>query len=373
MVSSSERTTCDSNLLFYQPLLPVDSLLHHLHSDANAAPSDLIPRHYRISIQAPRKQPYKKQPVKNEPSSFLLEKLVGDVAIAVGVTFCVAPFLTIVDKAIVQRAAGSHTSWTSGLESMRVIARNPIRYIKSPTFLLMWGVYASTYSTANSLKTYTEHCQHQEERRQTTTTTTNPTTTSTPSSSTTVGAPLSGLTVFLGTTVVNSGGSLIKDRAYARMFGTVAKRSVPKITYGLWMTRDFLVIGSSFVLPDLCASHLHKKYDYDKDKAKQVAQVTIPVAMQFIAGPLQLLGLDCYNRSLSEMTTRQAVLERGRFLSNGFTSIVSARIARIVPGYSIGGVLNTKYRDQWRSYLRNQEVSPLRQFAWNKQAKLPAH
>jgi hypothetical protein len=291
------------------------------------------------------------------------------VAIGFGVTFCVAPFLTIVDKAIVQRAAGSHSLWTSGLETMGVIARNPMKYIKSPTFLLMWGVYASTYSTANTLKTYTEHCQHQEERRRTTTTTT----TTTPSSSTTQGALPSGMTVFLGTTAVNSGGSLMKDRAYARMFGTVAKRSVPKITYGLWMTRDFLVVGSSFLLPDLCASHLHKNYGYDKDKTKQVAQVTIPIAMQFIAGPLQLLGLDCYNRSLSEMTTRQAVLERGRFLGNGFTSIVSARIARIIPGYSIGGVLNTKYRDQWRAYLRNQEVSPLRQHAgsilnWNKQA-----
>ena len=165
MVSCSQRTKCYSDLIIYRPLLPPDSLLHHLHFVANAAaPSDLIPHHYRISVQTPRKKPYKKQGVP-EASSFLLDKLVGDVAVGVGVTFCVAPFLTIVDKAIVQRASGTHSLWTSGLETLGVIARNPIKYIKSPTFLLMWGVYACTYSTANSLKTYTGHCQHQEEQR----------------------------------------------------------------------------------------------------------------------------------------------------------------------------------------------------------------
>jgi hypothetical protein len=166
----------------------------------------------------------------------------------------------------------------------------------------------------------------------------------------------SSLAVFLGTSTVNSAGSLFKDRAYARMFGTVAKKSVPKVAYGLWMTRDFLVVGSGFILPDLVAKHWGEDY-------KQAAQASMPVAMQFIAGPLQLLGLDLYNRPLENLTTRQAVVERSRFLKEGMTSVVSARIARIIPGYSIGGVLNTKFRDQWRGYLSQEHRSPLRETA----------
>jgi hypothetical protein len=337
---SSKRTRCDSDLLLYQPLLAQDLVLHHLHH--HDVPFLLVPQQKpRISIQN-RKQP---RQTDDESESLLADNMVGDVAVGTGVTFCVAPFLTVVDKAIVQRAAGTHSLWISGLETLGTIARNPIRFIKSPTFLWMWGVYAATYSTANILKTHTEHSQQQQERAEPRRQALSP--------------PSSGLGVFLGISAVNSGGSLLKDRAYAQMFGTVAKRSIPKISYGLWMTRDFLVVGSSFILPDLVA----KQLPYDTQTSKQVAQITMPVAMQFIAGPLQLLGLDCYNRSLSEMTTRQAVFERGRFLANGFTSIVSARIARIIPGYSIGGVLNTKFRDQWRAYLLQRETSPVQSVA----------
>jgi hypothetical protein len=209
------------------------------------------------------------------------------------------------------------------------------------------GVYAATYSTANSLKTYTEHVDEQERRAR------NTRRRNVSSQNKASGSIDSGFAVFLGISAVNSTGSLFKDRAYARMFGTVAKRSIPKVSYGLWMSRDFLVVGSGFILPDLVAKHWGEDY-------KQLAQAGMPVAMQFIAGPLQLLGLDFYNRPLENLTTRQAVLERSHFLKQGMASVITARIARIIPGYSIGGVLNTKFRDQWRNYLTSQEHrSPL--------------
>ena len=55
--------------------------------------------------------------------------------------------MTTVDKAIVQRAAGTHTILQSCVESLTSIFRNPVGYVKSPMFLMMWGVYASTYTT----------------------------------------------------------------------------------------------------------------------------------------------------------------------------------------------------------------------------------
>jgi hypothetical protein len=86
------------------------------------------------------------------PSTFLSEsdlglKFTGDILVALSVTFGVSPFLSVIDKAIVQKAAGTHSILQSSFESTVNIARNPGSFIRSPVFLAMWGVYAATYST----------------------------------------------------------------------------------------------------------------------------------------------------------------------------------------------------------------------------------
>jgi hypothetical protein len=283
-------------------------------------------------------------------SSNLADKLAGDVAVGCGVTFVVAPFIGVVDKAIVQRAAGTHSMVGSGIESISNMARNPIAYIKSPTFLLMWGVYAATYSTANSLKTIMEHREYYRTR----TPIVNPTATT---SSNVTSANNGKLGVFLGTAVVNSSTSLFKDRAFARMFGTSgAATSIPMVTFGLWAARDCLVIGSSFILPDIMAKKLVDDWDIKKSDAQKISQLSLPVATQFLAGPIQLLGLDFYNRPLANHTFREAVMDRTRFLIQGYFGVVAARIARIAPGYGIGGIYNTQFRDQWREHLIEKEI-----------------
>lgn len=83
-------------------------------------------------------------------SSELAANLLGDVIVACGVTFGLAPFISVIDKSIVQRAAGTHTVLQSCTESVKTMVRNPISFVKSPMFLMMWGVYAATYSTGKS-------------------------------------------------------------------------------------------------------------------------------------------------------------------------------------------------------------------------------
>jgi hypothetical protein len=131
-------TQCEEDTLLFQPLLPRDLMINQMQYYTHSIPS--LPQHFQISIQNRKSPIHGKDRNKDdeEPVSQLMDKLIGDVAIGVGVTFFVAPFLTVVDKAIVQRAAGSHSLWTSGLESLAVITRNPIRFMKSPTFLWMW-------------------------------------------------------------------------------------------------------------------------------------------------------------------------------------------------------------------------------------------
>lgn len=77
-------------------------------------------------------------------------KLSGDILVAFGVTFAVSPFLSVIDKAIVQKAAGTHSIFQSSLETAVGIARDPVKFFKSPAFLAMWSVYALTYSTGES-------------------------------------------------------------------------------------------------------------------------------------------------------------------------------------------------------------------------------
>jgi hypothetical protein len=64
------------------------------------------------------------------------------------------------------------------------------------------------------------------------------------------------MAVFLGTCYRAGAASLYKDRAYARMFGNSSHES-PKVTYGLWMVCDFLLVGFTVYSPDLVFEKMH--------------------------------------------------------------------------------------------------------------------
>lgn len=259
-------------------------------------------------------------------SGTLGEKLLGDILSASFVGLGVAPFLTVVDKAIVQRAAGTHTIVESSLQTIRYMITNPVAYARSPVFLMMWGVYASTYAAANTIKTLIEHKSHDENRN------------SQDNTAKTV--------TFVGTTLVNSTSTVMKDQAYARMFGTAAAApSVPMKSYTLWAMRDCMVIGSSFVLPDLTSKRLQEQASMSKKDAICISQLTCPILAQFLATPCQLLGLDFYNRP------KEPFKGRLLFMGRNYWSVCSARIARIAPAYGIGGIGNTFLRDGWRNCL----------------------
>jgi len=59
--------------------------------------------------------------------------LLGDAIIAAGVTAVAAPFVGIVDKAVVQKSSGTHTLIQSSIESVKGMLRNPAAYFRSPT------------------------------------------------------------------------------------------------------------------------------------------------------------------------------------------------------------------------------------------------
>jgi hypothetical protein len=283
-------------------------------------------------------------------------KLTGDVAVATTITFGIAPFLSVIDKAIVQKAAGTHSIVQSSLESVVQVVKSPLTFVRSPVFLMMWGVYAATYTTANCLKTLTEHNEQKrvEQIEQEYQYHRNPNPNQSKSATTITNSNMIQFGVFATTTAINSSTTMLKDKYYAKHFGTAAsKLKVPMITYGLWGLRDCMVIGSSFILPDVMCGMLQESSNgaLDKGTALRISQFACPVVAQFVAGPIQLLGLDIYNRPLknTNMTFQHRITERVRFQVQNFTAIVGARIARIAPAYGVGGIGNTYLRDQWRA------------------------
>lgn len=294
------------------------------------------------------------QPLVDASSSFMLrEKLVGDVSVAVTVTALAAPFLTIIDKALVERSAGTHSVLSSVSKSVGSMLRHPVAFVRSPTYLWMWGTYAATYSAANTLRTLTEYADTPTNEISSTSLHANrkENNTGTPPVSVTAST-----TLFLGTAVVNSTMSILKDSAYAKLYGSVASVSIPKITYGLWMLRDLTVIGAAFVLPSHVASVLQKNTNLNKADSTRVAQLATPVAVQVIAGPLHFVGYDCYNRSLSHLPSwRHIISERARFLQTGLVEVVVARMVRILPGYGMAGVWNTELRKAWRHQVATKD------------------
>ena len=288
--------------------------------------------------------------------------LLGDVVVAASVTAVVAPSLTIIDKALVQSSAGTHSPWTSVQESIVSMWHRPGRYFTSPTFGWMWLAYATTYSTANLLKTLTT----EETTRSTrpTTTTTRPNESSVQQSATATTAKTnttasSASLVFVGTTLANSTLSMLKDRAYARMFAatststsTTTPVTIPRTAYGLWMARDLTVIGSSFVLPPLVAQQLQTYHDHHPADGSSssswyltLAQLVTPLAAQVVAGPLHYLGLDVVHHSQQSWRDRWMRLQ-----PTLLRTVIPARMIRILPGYSLAGIWNQSGRQAWHQW-----------------------
>jgi hypothetical protein len=118
------------------PLLATSTISSDIQADPLTSSSSMSINHRtQLKIHAPF------------ISSSLLLKLAGDVFVGCTVALGISPVLTVIDKAIVQKAAGTHGVLQSSWNSFGNLVKNPVQYFRSPMFLLMWGVYASTYCT----------------------------------------------------------------------------------------------------------------------------------------------------------------------------------------------------------------------------------
>jgi len=249
----------------------------------------------------------------------------------------VAPAISIVDKAIVSNASGLEPLVPCLINGVKTLLTKPVYFFKQPSFLFIWGVYSGTYIVANNIDALCERSSRS-----------------------------SFYPKFVGSSFANVTLSVLKDKAFARMFGTGAPAPMSYTSMGLFATRDSMTILASFSLPDIVSQRMQASVGMGKVSADTWAQLLTPVTMQIFSTPLHLHGLDLYNRPHLEAATATGTLpssststaakeapplSRTAFVAKEYVKTVLARMARILPAFGVGGVVNKYIRKSGRDYL----------------------
>lgn len=218
----------------------------------------------------------------------------------------VSPAVSVVDKAIFSNASGRASFSQSFKESVLTVGRHPIQFVRNPSFLWVWSVYSSTYTAFNMATYYTE--THDLEHAST--------------------------SILAVTSSINITMSVLKDRAFSRMFGTTAPRPLPKSSLMCYALRDFITVFGSFTLVQPVAKHLQESFRFEEEQAYNVSQVFCPLFAQLFNTPIFLYGMDLYNKPVASSP------ERLSFVRQQFWKTFWLRTARIGPAFSLGGVAN---------------------------------
>lgn len=151
---------------------------------------------------------------------------------------------------------------------------------------------------------------------------------------TTTGVPL-GFIATVIVTLVNTGCGIAKDSAFAEMFGSSGSKGaepkakkMPPAVFAIWFLRDLVSFTFVLTLPDVPAKKI-SRIDVS------TARFLTPVLAQYFTTTLHLLGLSLVN--LPGAPLRE---ELKACFGEGYFSTVAARQMRIIPPYSIGGILN---------------------------------
>lgn len=235
--------------------------------------------------------------------------LLADVGAALGASFCVAPFIAIVDKAIVENTSGLATMKNSLKSSFTELFLRPHKFFAKPTFFMLWGVYGGTYIAANFISSVCDTSKATDHQRH--------------------------MAKFVGVSSINITLNVTKDRAFARMFGSGVARPIPMSSLAMFCARDSMTVFASFNLAPLAAEAMG---------SAATSQLVCPLLMQFVSAPLHIMGLDRYNRPAETMASRLNTIKE-KYLQTAL-----ARCGRIGPAFGVGALLNAPLR----KYLHSQ-------------------
>ncbi|CAN0273110.1 unnamed protein product [Ascophyllum nodosum] len=212
-------------------------------------------------------------------------------------------------------ASGAMKTGDSSIrEGVKEMILRPHVFHCRPEFLMIWGVYAATYVTANMIMTTCDQRKVDDTWPK-----------------------------FIGTTFVNITTVVAKDLAFTRMFATVKPRPMPIATYVLFTVRDGMTVAASFNMPSPASKYLQERFGMSEKNADVTAQLACPASVQLLSTPLNLLGMDLYNNPNSTM------MARAKFISREYNSAMILRVSRTGPAFGIGGVGNTAFRKYFAS------------------------
>jgi len=229
-----------------------------------------------------------------------------------------APFISIMDKAITSNASGREPLWTCVQSGFRMLFKHPGEFLKQPSFKWIAFVYSGTYVVANLTQL---GCEVQEIPWQ--------------------------YPKFVATSATNISLSILKDRAFAKMFSQVGSpaRPFPLLALALFGARDAMTVFASFNLPPIITPWV-ENFGVPLSLARAAVQLTTPLAMQILSVPLHLYALDLYNRPAVVFS------ERASFVRREYLKTVFARWGRILPAFGIGGVINAELLDFSKNILK---------------------
>ncbi|KAJ5373745.1 hypothetical protein N7517_005751 [Penicillium concentricum] len=271
------------------------------------------------------------------------KRLGVDIASAATAGALTCPLITIIDRAIMEKASKGFPISQTIKNCLRSMVARPSGFFFSTPFLLIYTLYTSTYLTANAIDTLRSTTHNQP-----------------------YNAIDTGLPKFFATTIVNMTICVYKDARFAKISSTmntnpvawkygsalrapcppsaptVPTLQIPKVSYGLFCLRDSITIWASFNIPALIAPSVPDFLASSPTMKSSIAQFACPAAMQFASTPMHLLGLDLYNRQPAggmHWTERVARIRRD------YVPSCFARMGKIVPAYGVGGVVNVRMRD----------------------------
>ncbi|KAG2416628.1 hypothetical protein HFD88_007844 [Aspergillus terreus] len=279
-----------------------------------------------------------------------------DIASAATAGALTCPVITVIDRAIIEKAAKGVSIRQTITSCFRSMLTHPAGFFLSTPFLLIYTLYTSTYLTANAIDTVTSTLRNK--------------------SFSTV---FPGTAKFVTTTAVNMGICVYKDARFAKLFGAKTPPSssssssaspspepsppaschpsgtakVPRISYALFCLRDSITIFASFNIPPLIAPSIPDSVAATPGMKAAMAQFACPALMQFVSTPMHLLGLDLYNR---QPPGGLGWRERMSRIRRDYVPSCFARMGKIVPAYGVGGVANVRLRAAMMGYLEELEA-----------------
>ncbi|CAM9571376.1 unnamed protein product [Discosporangium mesarthrocarpum] len=295
----------------------------------------------------------------------LLARLVGDTFAAALASLMVSPFISIVDRAIIQCASGGMTMSASVGQGLACMFRRPSCFVTRPDFLCTWGLYAITCEyravLLNSTLDVCTSVRSVETVSFCITSALSVASNSPASLFHVVGCDLPTLPEdlaanvistaarevnqsdawpkFFGTTAVNMPGSIAKDQALTKLFGSLPKGGqVPAASFALFTVRDVATMAAAFTLPTPMSDEMQKRLHMKQGWADGISQLLSPSLVQVFSTPIHILGLDLYNHPGASVSSR------AQMIGKTFGPAIVLRVGRIGAAFGIGGIGNTAIR-----------------------------